>query len=129
MKIKPLIHNSLRAHARLEGKGDTAKITQWESPEAHISWNFNATQAGAFAVTADVTGAGGGKLSLLIGGKSVSAEVPAATGDRRTVQLGTVVIAAPGECTLELKPAAKNWTGFELRCLTLTLPPAKTSQP
>ena len=123
------IHNSLRAHAQLEGKGDTAKITKWDTAEARVSWDFNAPQAGAFAVTADVTGAGGGKLSLLIGDKSVAAEVPAATGERRTVQLGTVGIAAPGECTLELKPATNNWTGFELHDLTLTPQPAKTSQP
>src|SRR5262249_37293991 len=53
------IHNSLHAHAKLEGKGDAAKITGWDNPEARLSWDFNATKSGTFSVKAMVAGSGG----------------------------------------------------------------------
>jgi hypothetical protein len=114
------IHNSLRAHAKLEGKGNAAKITNWDNAEARVSWDFHAPKAGAFLVKANV-GAGSGKLSLVLDSASVAAEVPAseATGNR-TVELGKIEIPKAGAYTLELKPNKNAWKGFELSGLTLT---------
>ncbi|MBM3859214.1 MAG: hypothetical protein FJ395_06140 [Verrucomicrobia bacterium] len=115
------IHNSLRAHARLEGKGANAKVTQWDSHESRLSWNFMANKPGVYTVTAEISGKGGGGLNLVLDKASVSVNVPAvAVGDRRQIRLGTVTIPSAGECVLELKPAPKNWTGFDLHGLTLS---------
>ncbi len=114
------IHNSLRAHARLEGKGGAAKITNWDSAEARVSWEFQATKAGAFAVNAGIAGGGGDKLALLLDQSSVPAAIPVSdsTGNR-TVELGRISIPQPGSYTLELRPDRNNWKGFDLRGVTL----------
>jgi alpha-L-fucosidase len=115
------IHNSLRAHAKLEGKGAAARITNWDNAEARVSWDFNATQAGAFHIKAKVAGTGGGKLSVILDQSSQVVEVATADSDAdRTVDLGTVSIPKAGSYTLELKPDRNNWKGFDLRGVTLT---------
>ena len=115
------IHNSLRAHARLEGNGGAARITSWDNAESRLSWDFNATKSGTFLVKADIAGNGGGKLSLVLDQAAVSAEVPAsdATGTR-TVELGRIAIPKSGTYTLELKPNKNGWMGFDLSHVTLT---------
>lgn len=115
------IHNSLSAHARLQGRGSEARIANWNSYQSRVSWDFNATKTGAYRVTADISGTGGGKLNVSVGGKAVTAEVASAeSAGTRTVELGTVSIPAPGTHTIELKPQRTDWKGFELRSLTLT---------
>lgn len=115
------IHNSLRAHAKLEARGRTIVIANWDNPESQISWDFNATRAGGFQVKADFAGGGGGKLTAAIGSSSISASVAAqeSTG-ARTVELGTISIVQPGNLKLELKPDKADWKGLELRSVTLT---------
>jgi alpha-L-fucosidase len=115
------IHNSLRAHAKLEGKRSEAKITNWDNAEARVSWDFNAPKAGAFVVKANIVGGGSGRFSLVLDSTSVAVEVPAAeaTGNR-TVELGKITIPKPGAYTLELKPNKNGWKGFDLAGVTLT---------
>lgn len=115
------IHNSLRAHAKLEGKENAARITNWDNAEARVSWDFNAPKAGDFLVKADVVGGGSGKLSLVLDSASVAAEVPAAEGaGNRIVELGKITVPKPGAYTLELKPNKNGWKGFDLSSVTLT---------
>jgi alpha-L-fucosidase len=114
------IHNSLRAHARLEGRGANARIARWDNPETRLSWDFFAKQPGRFAVKAIVAGAGSGKLSVMAGKESLKAEVPAADAKgERTIDLGTVTVAQAGDTTIELKPDKADWKGFDLRGVTL----------
>jgi alpha-L-fucosidase len=114
------IHNSLRAHAKLEGKGDAAKITKWDNAETRVSWDFNATKAGTFLVKADIAGAGGGKLAVVLDKSTIIAEVaPAEGAGQRTVELGKVKIPGPGSYTLELKPDKSGWKGFDLFAVNL----------
>jgi alpha-L-fucosidase len=118
------IHNTISAHARLEGKGDAAKITQWDKADTRLSWDFNAPAAGAFTVAADIAGNGGGKLSLAVGKSTVAAEVPASdTSGNRTAVLGKITIPKPGIYTLELKPNKTGWKGFDLIRVRLTPQP------
>jgi len=115
------IHNSLHAHAKLEGKRDAAKITEWDNAEARISWDFNAPKAGTFFVKAMVVGTGGGKLTMLLDTASVAAEVSDSDEkSARVIGLGKITIPKPGAYTLELKPDKNGWKGFELSGVTLT---------
>jgi alpha-L-fucosidase len=124
------IHNTISAHAVLEGKGAAAKITQWDKADTRVSWDFNAAKAGTFTVAADIAGSGGGKLTLAVGKSTVPAEVPASdVNGQRTVLLGEITIPKPGSYTLELKPTKAEWKGFDLHSLTLMPTPAKASQP
>jgi len=114
------IHNTLWAHAKLEGYGPDSKITDWNNSESCLSWDFTATKAGTFTVKADITGVGGGKLALTLEENQVPVEVPAVeTATARTVELGRISIPKPGNYTLELKPDKNNWKGFDLTRLTL----------
>jgi hypothetical protein len=108
----------LRAHARLDGKGASAKITDWDNAESRVSWDFHAPKVGAFLVKADIANSGGGKLTFALDQKPVSATIPPTTSER-TIELGTLHVAQPGDYTLELKPERNNWKGFDLRGVTL----------
>jgi alpha-L-fucosidase len=109
------IHNSLRARARLQGSGESARVTNWDNPEARVSWDFNATRAGMFSVQADIGGPGGGTLKTTLGQSTNRIEIAAAEANlRRTIELGTISISAPGSQTLELAPERNNWKGFDL---------------
>jgi alpha-L-fucosidase len=109
------IHNSLRARARLQGRGDDARVTNWENPEARVSWDFNATQAGSFQVKADIAAEGGGRLKMTLGSTSQTVEVPTVeSGASRTIDLGQIPIPTTGSHTLELAPERNNWKAFDL---------------
>jgi alpha-L-fucosidase len=112
------IHNSLRAHARLEGGGESARITNWTNSESRVSWDFRTTKSGPHKVNADLTSAGG-RLSLVLDQSTVSVNLPSAETINRTVELGTISIPKPGDYTLELKPDRREWKGLELRRVTL----------
>jgi len=115
------IHNTIRAHAELNGRGAAAKIAKWDSADSRLSWDFNAAKAGTFNVTADITGSGGGKLSLTVEKSTVSADVAAAEmAGPRTVSLGKITIPKPGIYTLELKPDKTKWEGFDLGRVVMT---------
>jgi hypothetical protein len=108
-------HNSLRAHARLDGQGDATRVSNWDNAETRVSWDFQATRAGDYHVTADVAGNGGGKLALMLDEANVSAEViDSESASRRTVELGKISISKSGNYTLELKPDKNSWKGFDL---------------
>ncbi|RPI29011.1 MAG: hypothetical protein EHM61_03125 [Acidobacteria bacterium] len=107
------IHNSLRAHARLEGKGASARVARWDNPETRVSWDFEAPKAGRYLVRADVSGNGGGKLKLELGKEAVAAVVPTGSGER-TVDLGVVTVPAAGPQKLELRPETEGWQPVEL---------------
>lgn len=115
------IHNTISAHAVLEGKGDAAKITNWNQADTRLSWDFKAMAAGEFIVTAEIEGNGNGKLTVAVDNKPAPAEVAASdAASTRTVTLGKVRIANPQMSTLELKPLKNGWRGFDLRRVTLT---------
>lgn len=114
------IHNSLNAHARLEGRGESSRITSWNNAESRISWDFLATRIGKFKVVADITGAKGGKLKLEVGEAAVIAELKAAAGgERRKIELGVVTIPALGAQTFQLRPEKAGWKGCELHNVEL----------
>jgi alpha-L-fucosidase len=114
------IHNSLRAHARLEGEGVSTRLTNWDNPESRVSWDFEAITPGTYRVQADLAGSGGGTLKLELDQKSAPSLVPAEDGPgRRTVQLGTVSIPAAGIHTLQLRPEPEGWQVIELHKITL----------
>lgn len=114
------IHNSLRAHAKLEARGRTVLIANWDNPESQVSWDFNATRTGQFQVKAKLSGGGGGKLTVAIGASSASGNVPAQeSAGTRTVELGTVSIDQSGGAKLELKPDKNDWKGLDLLGVTL----------
>lgn len=82
------IHNSLRAHARLEGKGSNLKIGRWNHPQSSLSFEFLAA-AGHYAVKAQIAGKSGGTLRVQLGDSSFKVKMPAsATGEARWVELG-----------------------------------------
>ena len=115
------IHNSLHAHARVEGKTGSARVTNWDNPESHVSWDFQAAQAGTFVVKAEIVGAASGKLSLMLGDSSVPVEIQASDANgARSLELGKISVPKAGACTLDLKPNKEDWKGIELRSITLT---------
>jgi alpha-L-fucosidase len=113
------IHNSLRAHARLEGKGVSAKVTNWDNPEARVSWDFEAATAGTYRVQADLSGTGGGKLKLELDKESNPGAVPAGEAGRRTVEIGTISIPGAGIHTLGLRPEQEGWQAIEIHQVIL----------
>ncbi|HYG24316.1 MAG TPA: alpha-L-fucosidase [Verrucomicrobiae bacterium] len=114
------LHNSMHANAKVEGSGADAKITHWDNPQSRVTWEFRATQAGTFNIQADIIGSGSGKLVLLLDTSHAVATVPEESSKAaRTIDLGSISIARPGDYTLELKPDKSEWKGFELRRITL----------
>jgi alpha-L-fucosidase len=114
------VHNSLRAHARLQGKGVDAVVTDWDHPESRVSWDFEAPKGGSYKVRADISGAGGGRLRLEIGKTATPASIQADPSlARRTVELGTVSIPVAGVQTLQLRPEAEGWQPIQLHKVLL----------
>ena len=115
------IHNEIRSVAELKGRGDAARIVNWNKPETRVSWDFDAVP-GRYEIMATI-GAGSGKLLVKFDKKFGSAEVPASeSADERTLSLGFIKIGDAGVSTLELKPKRDGWKGFDL--IRLTLKPA-----
>ncbi len=115
------IHNNIRAHTRLAGRGDDARVTDWKNASSTVSWDFEAARPGDYAVTATIAGMAANKLALVLGGQTTPAEIAAAGTDAaREARLGTIHLPAAGAHTLELKPDAETWTGLELMSLRLT---------
>lgn len=118
------IHNSLRAHARLEGKGGNLRIANWDNVESWVSFDFAVDRPGTFRIEADMASAAPQKLSVKIAGAPTVADVPATGGADKfqKVTLATLPITSPGRHSLELRPEKKGWKGISIR--TVTLAPA-----
>jgi alpha-L-fucosidase len=112
------IHNSLNAHAKLEGKGNEAHIADWKHPEGWLSWDFQCSVTGTFRITAELLNAEGGKVNLLLDDHARTVEFPVSSA-KQSVDLGTVVMKTPGLHTVALKPVQKEWRGAELVQLKL----------
>ena len=114
------IHNSLRAHAEVQGKGNEAVIAGWDNPETRVAWDFDASKAGSYKVQADVSGPGGGKMKLEVGKTAVAAAIPAdSASGRRTVDLGTISVPGTGMQTLQLRPETEGWQAIQLHKVVL----------
>lgn len=115
------IHNSLRAHARLEGKGPNLRIANWDNAESWVAFDFAIDRPGTFAIEAELASTAAQKLAVRIGDASALADVPA-TGDAgkfQKVSLATLPVAAAGKHAIELRPEKKGWKGMALRAVTL----------
>lgn len=113
------VHNSLRAHAVVQGKGPAATVTQWDNAESRVSWDFTAAKPGRYDIKADISGAGGGKLKVELDKAATTVDVPSGAG-RRTLGLGSIQVPAAGEFTLQLRPENEGWKGFDLHRVVLT---------
>ncbi|QDT00890.1 alpha-L-fucosidase [Adhaeretor mobilis] len=115
------IHNTIRSHARLEEKGNSAKITDWNKVKSWLSWDFRAAKAGTYDVMAEIEGGGKSKLSLEFNKTKKPIEVLATDAKGvRSISLGEITIPKAGIYTLGLKPNKNDWEGFDLHRVTLT---------
>ena len=98
------------------------RIGNWQSPDAAVEWKANIKKPGSYNVSG-VLGAGKPvAMTLTQGGRSADLKVPATGSARkyRPVDLGTITIASPGECTFVLKPVKDGWSPVNLSSITLT---------
>lgn len=115
------IHNSLRAHARIEGKGPNLRIANWDNAESWVAFDFAIDRPGTFAIEAELASTAAQKLAVRIGDATAVADVPA-TGDAgkfQKISLATLPVAAAGKHAIELRPEKKGWKGMALRAVTL----------
>jgi alpha-L-fucosidase len=115
------IHNHVLAQARIDGRGDKARVTAWTLPKITVSWDFEAKGPGRFQVIASHSGpATAAKASLELGKTQRVIEFPATpAGKRATTDLGVVEITEAGTCNIHLKPDETNWQPLDLFGLTL----------
>lgn len=112
------IHNTLRAHGRLEGKGKSLKISRWTHPETTLSFEFNAPQ-GTYLVRAKIGLKSGGKLQVSIGDSKHTVVLPASkTDEPRWVDLATLSVKDGNSLRLlKLAPVGKepkDWPATDL---------------
>lgn len=115
------VHNSLRAHAKLEGKGPNLRIASWDNAESWVGFEFAIDRPNEFVVEAEIASPAAQKVSVKVGEVTTVADVPA-TGDAgkfQKVTLAKMSIAAQGKHTLELRPEKKGWKGIALRSVKL----------
>jgi len=118
------IHNSLRAHARHEGRGSNLKIGRWNHPQSALSYEFKAP-AGTYRVRAQISGKSGGTLNVGLGEVTQKVTLPASPkGEARWVELGSFAAAGDAPARkLTLTPVGKDekdWPATDLLKLELT---------
>jgi TolA-binding protein len=118
---------TVQVHKKTEGFGPAAapaeKLTQWNSTEDWVHWDFNASTAGAYEVWLHYAHAGaGGTFQLELGRQTVTGVVADTGGAEKfqIVRAGTVLLDAAGPQSLALKPVEIKGSGLmELRGVTL----------
>ena len=118
------IHNSLRAHARHEGKASSLKIGRWNHPQSTLSYEFKAP-AGTYQVRAQIGAKSGGTLRVQLGEVTQKITLSAsAKGEARWVDLGSFgATGASATRKLTLTPEGKeekDWPATDLLKLELT---------
>ncbi len=114
-------HGEIKIEQKTAGKDN---IGYWLNAKDFVEWNFKAVRAGKYEVTAEVAAPDATSLDLILGTQKVRATI-SQTGDYAKFQkaiLGTIEIAAPGNFTLQLKPAG-DWKPINLRALNFKLVP------
>jgi len=113
---------------KVEGGHRGSNIGFWIDPADWVEWPFMATKPGKYTVTAEIAAPGGGSFAayqVIIGQEKLLA-TPMTTGDfkkYKTVQLGTIQIAATGKTSLALRPLRLGWQPMNLK--SISLKPAK----
>lgn len=115
------IHNHVLAQARIDGRGDEARVTGWTRELISVSWDFQAKSPGRFELTASHSGPeSANKAGLQLGKTHQAIEFPASpAGQRANTVLGVVEIPEAGTYRIEIKPKDKNWKPLDLFGLTL----------
>ena len=121
------------SEARLHGEqikfeaGDQRNnIGFWLNPEEWVDWEFKATKAGKFDLSADIAGLDATSFVVGLGSQKLKQTVKA-TGDYgkfSTMKLGTVEITAPGQVTLSVRPVKDGWHPLNLKSVRLKPAPA-----
>ena len=112
---------------QIETKSDVKDIGYWGASSDTVSWDYDVTVPGAYAVTVNSAcapeGAGSG-FTLETAGQSLpGATTSTGSWDTFTDKaLGTLTFAQAGKQTLTIKPQA-SWKGIALRSVTLTKTP------
>jgi alpha-L-fucosidase len=102
-----------------------SNVGYWTDAAEWVEWPFQVARSGRFVVTAEIAATGSGSFEVILGEQKLLATAPN-TGDYaryRTVELGTVEIAAPGKVSLSVKPVAREWRPLNLRTIRLTPAP------
>lgn len=113
--------NAYGANARLIGAGASAHLGDWQRAGTVLNWEYSLPQAGTFTLEADIASAAPATLGYTAVKSKGTARLPA-TGSLdtyRTVRLGTVVAAAAGDYTLELRSIGADWPEVRLRAARL----------
>ena len=84
-----------------------------------MDWEFKATKAGKFEVTADIAGLDTTSFVVGLGSQKVKTTVNA-TGDYakfRVTKIGTLEIAVPGPVMLTFRPVKEGWHPLNLKAV------------
>jgi alpha-L-fucosidase len=93
----------------------------WTNPSDWAAWEFKVTRPGKFEVVADMAAVGTASLEVRSGNLRVRAQVPA-TGDYgrfKTVNLGTLELAAGNHVSLSLHAVKEGWQAVNVRSIKL----------
>jgi len=94
-------------------------IGYWLNPDEWVDWEFKATKAGKFEVTADIAGLDTTSFVVGLGSQKVKTTVNA-TGDYakfRVTKIGTLEIAVPGPVMLTFRPVKEGWHPLNLKAV------------
>jgi hypothetical protein len=111
------------ADKKLEYDAKKDRIGSWVSPEASVEWTVKIEKAGTCKVMVELGVAKPAALTLSFGDEQVDEyKIPSTGGylNYKTLELGTVLIEAPGEYKLTLMPVKEGWEPINLRSVTLT---------
>ena len=111
---------------QIETKAGVEDVGYWSDANDSVSWDFDVTSTGEYAVTVNsscAAGAEGSKFTVDAAGQSLSG-VTLSTGSWDSFadqSLGTITFTATGKQTLVFKSqASPEWKGIALRSVTLT---------
>ena len=91
----------------------------WLNPADWADWEFKATKAGKFELTAEIAGLDTAAFVVGLGAQKVKTTVKA-TGDYgkfEVAPIGTIEITSPGTITLSVRPVKEGWHPINLRSI------------
>jgi alpha-L-fucosidase len=105
----------------VEEIGGRANLGYWLDPADSVRWPCNLTRLGEFRVSAEIAGPSHSRFGFCLGESKIDVKVPA-TGDFdafQMVELGTIMLASPGEATASVTPVPGEWNAINVRRIVL----------
>ncbi|MGL4399780.1 MAG: alpha-L-fucosidase [Luteolibacter sp.] len=114
------LHGGYTGTIKLEGSGETARLTHWQDPNWRVEYVVSAPDTGTWQIEAEVIAPAAVHLLVKSGKKESKVAIPATDSDTgfKTVPLGKIELPA-GQASFEIKGDKAGWKPVQIRQVTL----------